>query len=136
MNWKINSDVNGEGISPDRRTTRTVPASTASSKDRKSRQVEVVVQALAHGLEHDREIGELPRDLQQVFGAEPLEPERRSLGRIGAGHEQRAGGVLAEAQAEEGRFGQLFADQPLRQLAGQAIQQVQRRLAHRRQPEE
>ena len=102
----------------------------------KSRQVEVVVEALADGLEQDRKVGELPRDLEQVFGSEPLEPERRSFGRIGARHEQGAGGVLAEAQAEKRRLGQLCADQAFRQVAGQTIQQVERRVAHRRQPEE
>ena len=60
-------------------------------------QVEVVVEALAEGLEHDREVGELPGDLEQVLGAEPLEPERRPLRRVGAGHQQgparRSGGT-------------------------------------------
>ena len=102
----------------------------------KSRQVEVVVEALADGLEQDRKIGELTGDLQQVFGSEPLEPERGSFGRIGARHEQGAGGVLAEAQAEKRRLGQFRADQAFRQLAGQTIQEVERWVAHCRQPEQ
>ena len=136
MNWKINSEVNGEGISPGPANHADRSALDRVEQGAKPRQVEVVVEAFADGLEHDRKVGELPGDLQQVLGAEPLEPERRPLGRVGAGHEQGAGGVLAEPQAEEGRLGQLLADQAFRQLAGQAVEQVQRRLVHRRQAEE
>ena len=65
MNWKINSDVNGDGTSPARRTTWTVPADGVEQRT-KPGQVEIVVKAFAHGLEQDRKVGEL-RDLQQVF---------------------------------------------------------------------
>ena len=46
------------------------------------------------------------------------------------------GGVLAEPQTKKGRLGQLFADQAFRQVAGQSVQQIERRLVHRRQPEQ
>ena len=137
MNWKINSDVNGDGISP-------APPDHAdgSARDRIEQRREVCGRSRSSS-RHSRTVssrigksGNCAGDLQQVLGAQPLEPERRSLGRIGARHEQGAGGVLAKPQAEKRRLGQFFADQPLRQVAGQSVEQVERRLVHRRQPKQ
>ena len=77
------------------------------------RQVEDVLQALAVGLEDDREAGEVAGDLEQALGLQPLLPERRALARVGARDQQRARGVLAEAGAEQGRAGELADDQVL-----------------------
>jgi hypothetical protein len=63
-------------------------------------QVEHVPQALAVGLEDDREARVVAGDLEQALGLQPLLPERRALARVGAWDQQRAGGVLAEAGAE------------------------------------
>jgi hypothetical protein len=65
------------------------------------RQVEHVAQALAVGLEDDRELRVAPRDLEQRLRLQPLLPQRRALARVGARDEQRARGVLAEARAEQ-----------------------------------
>ena len=62
-------------------------------------------------------------DLEQALGLEPLLPERRALARIGARDQQRAGGVLAEAGAEQGRAGELGDDQVL-ELVGLDQDQV------------
>ena len=64
-------------------------------------QVEHVAQALAVGLEHDRELAVALGDLQQRLRLQPLLPQRRALAGIGAREQQRAGGVLAEAGAVE-----------------------------------
>ena len=49
-------------------------------------QVEDVLQALAVGLEHDRERAVVARDLKQALGLQPLLPQRRALARAaGAG---------------------------------------------------
>ena len=71
------------------------------------------LQALAVGLEDDREAGEVARDLEQALRLQPLLPERRALAGVGARDQQRAGGVLAEAGAEQGRAGELADDQVL-----------------------
>ena len=63
--------------------------------------VEHVAQALAEGLEDDGEFPVLARDLEQRLRLEALLPQRRALARPGPGDEQRAGGVLAEARAEQ-----------------------------------
>ena len=76
-------------------------------------QVEHVAQALAVGLEDDREAGEVTRHLEQALRLQPLLPERRALAGVGARDQQRAGGVLAEAGAEQGRAGELADDQVL-----------------------
>ncbi len=86
-------------------------------------QVEDVAQALAVGLEDDREAGEVPRHLEQALRLESLLPERRAFARVGAGDQQRARGGLAEAGAEQGRVGELADDQVL-QLVGLDHDQV------------
>ena len=77
------------------------------------REVEDVLQALAIGLEHDRERAVRPRDLEQALRLEALLPERRPLAGPPARDEQRAGGVLAEARAEERRLPHLLDDELL-----------------------
>src|SRR4029453_16285802 len=64
-------------------------------------QVEDVLQALAVGLEHDREGGVAARDLQERLRLQPLLPEGSALTGAAARDQQRAAGVLAEARAEE-----------------------------------
>ena len=96
MNWKISSEANGEAISPWRVTTRIAPWPIASSKRAQARQLKIGIEALPERFHDDRKIGELADDLKQVLGAQPLQPERRSLRGIGPRHEQRAGRVLAE----------------------------------------
>ena len=63
--------------------------------------VEHVAQALAVGLEHDRELAVLLGHLEQRLRLQPLLPQRRALARSRARDQQRAGGVLAEARAEQ-----------------------------------
>ena len=71
------------------------------------RQVEHVLEALAVGLEDDRERAVLARDLEEALRLQPLLPERRALARPPARDQQRAAGVLAEARAEERGVAQL-----------------------------
>ena len=93
------------------------------------RQVEDVLQALAIGLEHDRERAVLPRDLKQVLRLQPLLPERCPLAGTPARDQERAGGVLAEAGAEE-RGLPHFADHELLDLVrpDQQVGEVRRRI--------
>ena len=79
--------------------------------------VEHVAQALAVCLEHDREVVELLRDLEQRLRLQPLLPQRRALARARAWDQQRAGGVLPEARAEQRRAGEL-GDDPVLDLVG------------------
>ena len=76
-------------------------------------EVEHVAQALAVGLEHDRELAVAPRDLEQGLRLQALLPQRRAPARVGARDQQRAGRVLAEARAEQRRAAQLADDQVL-----------------------
>ena len=76
-------------------------------------QVEHVLQALAVGLEHDREVRVPAGHLQEPLRLEPLLPERRPLARPPARDEERARGVLAEARAEQGRPAELGDDEVL-----------------------
>ena len=101
-------DLAVAGDDPDRRR----PA-MASRNDRRPGQVEVVDQAFAIGLDHDREVGHLADDLEQVLGPEPLEPERGPLRGVGPGHQQGPAGVLAEPEPEQGAVAQLGPDQLL-----------------------
>src|SRR5438270_5837296 len=81
-----------------------------------SRQVEYVSQALAVGLQHYRELAIGLGDLEQGLRLQPLLPQRGPLPGVGAGKEQRAGRVLAEARAEESRRTELADDQLLELL--------------------
>ena len=80
-------------------------------------QVEHVAQALAVGLQHDRELAVLLGHLQQRLRLQPLLPQRRALARVGARQQQRACRVLAEAGAVE-RRGRQLADHQLLDLVG------------------
>ena len=75
--------------------------------------VEHVAQALAVGLEHDREVGVAPGDLEQALGLQPLLPQRRAPAGVGARDQQRAAGVLAKARAEQRRAAELGGDRLL-----------------------
>ena len=90
------------------------------------RQVEDVLQALAVGLEDDRESRVLPRHLEQRLGLQSLLPERRPLIRSPARDQQRPRGVLAEACAEERRVAD-FVDDQLLDLLGIDQDEVARR---------
>ena len=72
-----------------------------------ARHVEDVRQALPVGLEHDREVGVAAGHLEQALGLQPLLPQGRAPSGVGAGNEQRARGVLAEARTEQRRAAQL-----------------------------
>ena len=88
------------------------------------------LQALAVGLEHDRERRVARGDLQQVVRALPLHPERRALARPPARQQQRARRRLAEARGEEARAAQLAHHQLLDLLRlGQQVGRVGRPLA-------
>ena len=86
-------------------------------------QVEHVAQALAIGLQHDRELPVAPRHLQQRLRLEALLPQRSAPAGIGARDQQRASRVLPEAGAEQGRAAQLAHHQVL-QLVGLDHHQV------------
>ncbi len=96
------------------------------------REVEHVLQALAVGLEHDRERAVVARHLQQALRLQTLLPERGALARATARDQERAGGVLAEARAEERRLAHLLDDELL-DLLGRD-QQVRDRRRQRRPP--
>ena len=75
-----------------------------------ARDVEDVLQALAHGLEHDRE-GRVARgDLEQRRGALALLPQRLAPVGAAAGQQQRARRALAEPGREQGRPAELVGD--------------------------
>ena len=72
--------------------------------------VEHVPQALAGGLQRDREVGEVAGHVEQLGGALPLLPQRRAAARIAAGQQQRAGGALAEPGGEHRRAADRLLD--------------------------
>ena len=76
-------------------------------------QVEHVTQALAVGLEDDRELAVALGHLEQRLRLEPLLPQRGAPARVGPGEQQGACGVLTEAGAEERGAGQLSHHQLL-----------------------
>ena len=76
-------------------------------------EVEPVVEALPVRLEDDREAPEPAGHLQQGGGLEALLPQRRAPAGPAAGDEERPGGVLAEAGAEQRRAAELADDQLL-----------------------
>jgi hypothetical protein len=69
---------------------------------RQTGHVEHVAQALAVGLEHDRELAVLLGHLEQRLRLQPLLPQRGALAGSCARDQQRPAGVLAEARAEQG----------------------------------
>ena len=91
-----------------------------------ARHVEHVAQALAVGLEDDREVRVAAGHLEQVLGLQALLPQRRAPARVGARDQQRARGVLAKARAEQGRAAELGGDRLL-DLLGVEQHQLRRR---------
>ena len=102
----------------------------------KGRKVEDVLEALAERLEHDREVGIAPGDLQEALRLEALLPERGPLAGPAARDQEGAGRVLPEAGAEERGASELGDDevlelvraheQLLEQRRGVCVGQVQR----------
>ena len=90
-----------------------LPRAQALQQPLQRRQVEDVLQALAVGLEHDRERRVAARDLEQRLRLQALLPERRALARPAARDQQRAARVLAEARAEERGVAELLRDELL-----------------------
>ncbi len=102
------------------------PRVQVGEQRRQRGQVEDVAQALAVGLEDDREAGEVLGDLEQALRLQALLPQRCPLAWIGTRDQQRSGGVLPEPSAEQRRSRQLGDDQVL-QLVGFDQHQVGRR---------
>ncbi len=78
------------------------------------------LQALAVGLEDDREVLVAARDLEQALRLQPLLPQRRAPARVGARDQQRASGVLAKARPEQRRAAELGDDRRLDLLAARS----------------
>ena len=92
-------------------------------------QVEVVLQELAVGLEHDRERSVALGDLQERLGPQPLLPERGSLAGAPARDQERARGVLAEARAVQRGAAELADDDV---LDGLGVERDEPRIGRRR----
>ena len=86
-------------------------------------QVVDVLQALADGLEQDRERRILAGHVEQLRGPLPLLPERRAFARGAARQQQRPGRALAEPGREQRRTADLFGDDVL-DLVGVESEQV------------
>ncbi len=99
-------------------------------------QLQVLIEAFAKRLDDDREIGKLAHDLKQILRPQPLQPERGPPGGIRPGHEQRPGRVLAKSQPVKRGLRQLQADQALRLVGGQTLEQVEGRVIHSGQPDQ
>jgi hypothetical protein len=67
----------------------------------------------SEGLQDDRELAVLGRDLEQALCLQALLPQRCAPARVGARDQQRSAGVLTEAGAEQGAAGELGDDQVL-----------------------
>ena len=80
------------------------------------RDVEGITQALAIGLEKDRERAVLRRHREQVGGPLALLPQRRPRARSAPGQQQGPGRVLAEPSCEQRGVGQLRDDEVLHLL--------------------
>ena len=104
----------GRGLDLDQRDLAPVQP---AKQLRQAGQVEHVAQALAVGLEDDRELAVLLGDLEQRLRLQPLLPQRRALARTRARDQQRAAGVLTEARAEQ-RRGPELGDDPVLDLVG------------------
>src|SRR5690606_7739952 len=74
--------------------------------------VEVVLEALADGLEDDGEVGVVDRDAEQLGGAVALLPQRLTAVGPAARQEQGPGGGLPEAGGEVRRAGEGLDDLP------------------------
>src|SRR5439155_24822837 len=93
-----------------------LPRAKALQEPPQRGQVEDVLQALAIGLENDREGGIAARDLQKRLRLQPLLPKRRALAWPAARDQECTARVLAEARAEERRLPQLVRDELLHLL--------------------
>ena len=71
-----------------------------------------ILQAFAHGFQHDRETGVFPGDIQQLGGALALLPQGLPLARVLPGQQQGPGGALAETGGEQGAAAHLRRDDP------------------------
>ncbi|OIQ82813.1 hypothetical protein GALL_353900 [mine drainage metagenome] len=76
---------------------------------RESADVEVVLEALARGLEQDREVRVVRRDAEQLRRAVALLPERLATVRASSRQQERTGRGLPEPRAEQRGPGQLRA---------------------------
>ena len=97
----------GRGLDLDQRQLATVERGQQLDE---TGDIEHVAQALAVGLENDRKLSVLLRDLEQRLRLQPLLPQRRPLAGARSRDQQRAGGVLAEARAEQSTRGELGDD--------------------------
>ena len=77
---------------------------------RERRQIVDVLEALADGLEDDREARVLARHIQQLRRLLALLPERRALARVVLRQQQGARGALAEPRGEQRRAADLAGD--------------------------
>ena len=77
------------------------------------RHVVHILQAFADGLEHDRKVGVLACDVEQLSGALSLMPQRRAATRMPSRQQQRAGRAFAEPRREQGRTADLGRDDRL-----------------------
>ncbi len=77
------------------------------------RQVEVVLEHLAIGLEYDREGAEPPRDLEQIRRLPPLQPERGAATRTAPRQQERPRRRFAEPSREQGGVAYLLEDELL-----------------------
>ena len=82
-------------------------------------QVVDVLEALAHGLEDDRERGVLAGHLEQGGGALPLLPQRAAAAGVAAREQQGPGGALAEPGGEQRRAADLLGDQVVDLVGGE-----------------
>lgn len=77
---------------------------------RQARYVEDVLEALADGLQHDREGPELAGHLEELGGALPLLPQRGALAGAAPRQQQGAGGTFPEPGGEERGAAHLVRD--------------------------
>ncbi len=108
-------DVGGEGRRHVRGglVDRDLPGADLGQQLGEARQIEVVGQRGAPGLDHQREIGQARDAVEQLPGALAREPERGAAPEPLARQLQRGPGRLAEARSEETGRPQPFAQQRL-----------------------
>ncbi len=95
-----------------------------------ARHVEDVLDALAHGLEHDGEGRVLARDLEELGRALALLPQRLAAVGPTARQQERPGSALPEPRSEQGRSADLLRDE-LADLLGLQGDQLDELLADR-----
>ncbi|MFT5128500.1 MAG: hypothetical protein ACI8W8_002111 [Rhodothermales bacterium] len=77
-------------------------------------QIKFVLQALTPGLEEDRKVAERHHGLEELLGAQTIEPQRETLSKAGPSEQEGASGCFAKSAAEEGGLLQLAAQQTLK----------------------